>query len=578
MNVICGRNNAGKSALLEALSLSYANEPHLSEHTAPHASHPLNPESVATVTAFFDAADVKTMIAQTFGAVCLQVGRGTSEDAYPSVLSETLTRSHTLKSQWSPQRKWTASEAFDGLHAPSSITLIYETSMNSTDVTFVRTHPNHGLSPTNIETKLYDQLTAGIYRFAAERFHVGSHDFGDSTWLHPNARNLPVVLNVLQSNPERFRKFNDLVRRVLPHVARVTVRPVGQKLEIRVWRGLPTSEAEHLSIPLDKCGTGVGQVLAMLYAVTNTDAFGHVILIDEPNSFLHPGAVRALFEVFEEFSQHQYIITTHSPTVISAASERRVFMMTADGAEAIVSTIDARQLDEQRFLLNAVGASLGDVLGPNSILWVEGPSEASAFPLIAEAFDISLAKTAILPLVQTGDFDGKLAGTADRIYAGLARGIGLIPSACGFLLDREKRDEETCRRMKERAIGRFEFLPRRMFENYLLCPAAVASWMNRFESTSRPIDAVGVSSRIAKISNEMSVVDVPFSSDWFIKVDGARILQKLVAEWTGNVETYDKVRDARALTEDTISVDKGSLAEIASTVRALVAPLVSSVQ
>ena len=47
--------------------------------------------------------------------------------------------------------------------------------------------------------------------------------------------------------------------------------------------------------------------------------FPQVILIDEPQSFLHPGAVRKLIEILRQHPQHQFIITTHSPTAVTAA-------------------------------------------------------------------------------------------------------------------------------------------------------------------------------------------------------------------------------------------------------------------
>jgi len=48
-------------------------------------------------------------------------------------------------------------------------------------------------------------------------------------------------------------------------------------------------------VPLSESGTGVGQVLAILYVVF-TSEYPRTIVIDEPQSFLHPGAVRKLFE------------------------------------------------------------------------------------------------------------------------------------------------------------------------------------------------------------------------------------------------------------------------------------------
>ena len=45
-NVIVGRNNVGKTAMIEALSLRFENAPHRSIVTAPHVTTPLLDPSV----------------------------------------------------------------------------------------------------------------------------------------------------------------------------------------------------------------------------------------------------------------------------------------------------------------------------------------------------------------------------------------------------------------------------------------------------------------------------------------------------------------------------------------------------
>jgi predicted ATPase len=45
-------------------------------------------------------------------------------------------------------------------------------------------------------------------------------------------------------------------------------------------------------------------VLAILYVVM-TSNHPQTIIIDEPQSFLHPGAVKKLIEVLKQYPQHQ---------------------------------------------------------------------------------------------------------------------------------------------------------------------------------------------------------------------------------------------------------------------------------
>ena len=49
-NVIVGRNNVGKSALIEALSARLSSIPHRSLDTVKKSDSPINPQSTATLT------------------------------------------------------------------------------------------------------------------------------------------------------------------------------------------------------------------------------------------------------------------------------------------------------------------------------------------------------------------------------------------------------------------------------------------------------------------------------------------------------------------------------------------------
>jgi predicted ATPase len=207
-----------------------------------------------------------------------------------------------------------------------------------------RLDPSHDVS-----IWLANQLRTKIYRFSAERFNVGQCPFGHNPVLAPNAQNLPEVLNVLQANTKRFLQLNELLRGVLPQVQHVSVRalPNGQ-VQVIVWPHDPNTTREDLAVPLNQCGSGVGQVLAILYVVMTAD-YPRVIIVDEPQSFLHPGAVRKLVEVLSRYPQHQYILASHSPTVIMASDPATLTVMRIDGFETSFQNIDPTDSKELQF-------------------------------------------------------------------------------------------------------------------------------------------------------------------------------------------------------------------------------------
>jgi hypothetical protein len=197
----------------------------------------------------------------------------------------------------------------------------------------------------------------------------------------------------------------------------VSVHPVNANtLEIRAWPHDPATQREDLALPLNQCGSGIGQVAAILYVVL-TASHPQVIIIDEPQSLLHPGAIRTLIEVLKGYPQHQYIFATHSPTVITASNPSTVTVAKLEGMETRFQTIDTRQTQDLQLYLADIGARLSDVFGADSILWVEGQTEEASFPLILnQVAHRSLMGTAIIGIKQTGDLEGRDAKRVFELY------------------------------------------------------------------------------------------------------------------------------------------------------------------
>lgn len=167
-----------------------------------------------------------------------------------------------------------------------------------------------------------------------------------------------------------FQDYNALVHRIFPSIYEVSICPsekIADHLEILVRTDEPDSRRMDLAIPLNECGTGVGQVLAMLY-VAMTAQYPQVIIIDEPSSFLHPAAARKLIECLKAYPQHQYIISTHSPEILRAADPHTLIFIKWERPASIIQVLDANNLDDLRKLLMDVGAKPSDVFGADRVL------------------------------------------------------------------------------------------------------------------------------------------------------------------------------------------------------------------
>src|SRR5690349_5806603 len=63
MNLVVGQNDAGKSALLDALSTSFQDVPHRSQRVSPRPSTALPQKSMLTAEIVLTAADIADMLA-----------------------------------------------------------------------------------------------------------------------------------------------------------------------------------------------------------------------------------------------------------------------------------------------------------------------------------------------------------------------------------------------------------------------------------------------------------------------------------------------------------------------------------
>jgi hypothetical protein len=297
------------------------------------------------------------------------------------------------------------------------------------------------------------------------------------------------------------------------------------------------------------------------------------IIIDEPQSFLHPGAAKKLVEILreKEFAKHQYFMATHSPMIIAAANPSTIVKLRYEDCETTASVMNSEDVKEQRSLLAELGVSLSDVFGADNILWVEGPTEERCFPLILEKVAKKpLRGTQILAIKNTGDLEGKRGHVIFHIYDKLSGGKSLFPPAIGFVLDSEGRSEREVEDLKRRTHNPVEFLPRRMYENYLLHPEAIAIVINKEdESREEPLSSTEVQEWLDKTKQEGHYLPKGVQkeglsdSEWLCKVDGANLLKSLFTEFSEARVEFSKTKHSFELTEWLVEKEPDRLSELA---------------
>ena len=342
---------------------------------------------------------------------------------------------------------------------------------------------NYSVGPDDLSL-LWSGTYPKIYRFAADRaiqHACGHHPSGE---LAPNAANLAYCINHLQSNnKDLFEDLNQLLHRVFPTIHWVGAPPTGNNLfELKVHTNPSHMKRSDLAVPISRVGTGVGNALAMLY-VALTAQTQRFILLEEPNSFLHPRALRELLAILAEIGgKHQFFITTHSSDVLRTIKASTVTLLEYDGQQTTIKQTRGDKLHELQAGLVDLGISLTDLHGCDKVLWVEGETEEAIFPLLLRKFFPELAQgIAVLPLHATGDFEAKKyeAKKVAAIYKTLSESSFLAPPMVAITLDREKKSDSQIKQMENDSEGVVYFLPKTMLEDYLLDVDAIASVLSQ---------------------------------------------------------------------------------------------------
>lgn len=594
-NIIVGQNNVGKTALIEALSLAFDNLPHRSLYTAPDASTALEPTSKIDIEFELNGQEMSTILQsipsfnvpsvhQPFHDITLTDAKGT----LASVLEKCVIRYEFHNGDFrSCQIIEPSLRGYytDEYHA--NVEFKFETEKG----TFVHTEQ---MSSYDLHKAFFMQckknLRMRIYSFRAERMNIGEADVNRQQLLLPDASNLAQVLHDLISRDTGlFYHYVQLVRQVFPEIRHVTIPLISsQRTQVLLWTITPDSKRPDLAIPLSQSGTGIGQVLAILYVIS-TSNYPQVILIDEPQSFLHPGAIRKLFDILKQHP-HQYIITTHSPIAITTADPNNIILVRKEDSKSVINRIDTRENHQINMYLSEIGARLSDVFGADNILWVEGRTEEECLPLITnQLLQQPLLGTEIIGVMHTGDFDGKDPAKVIHIYQRLSQGRGLLPPAIAFIFDREGRTPEQMddlkRLCKDKETGRdyIFFTQRRMYENYLLDAEAIAHVMSNIEGfRDSPVESAEVETWLQSDhwDNRTYFEQVISESDrnpetWHNEVHGGNVLNDMFNEFSearvsykANKVTYgvhltqwlidnkpDKLSDIRTLLESALQRD-----------------------
>ena len=191
----------------------------------------------------------------------------------------------------------------------------------------------------------------------------GEVDYASGTGVLSRLADWQVPDEGREAEHRYFRALQGFVRRILADDAAV----------VQVPRSLSDLfiETDDRRLPARLLGAGLSQAIMLAAAaITHSQT---LFLVEEPEANLHPKLQRELL-TFLQSTPNQFIIATHSATLLDAAEGSAIFHLQLDASRATVAAV-CPQPEHVRQVCHDLGYRASELLQANCVLWVEGPSD-----------------------------------------------------------------------------------------------------------------------------------------------------------------------------------------------------------
>jgi hypothetical protein len=226
----------------------------------------------------------------------------------------------------------------------------------------------------------------------------------------------------------QFAEFEATVAEMIPEVSAVLTDPIASgQVTIKL-----RDRFAGFDVPLDRAGTGVAQLLHLVATVLFLPT-GRMMLVDEPQLHLHPGAEKLLARFIRRHAEHDYLFSTHSSVFINALKPDRAWLLSRDEAGTHVRSIFDESLAKSAVLAE-LGLEAGDLVLAEKILLVEGPSDESIYPILLRRLGWDLVRQNCSVLHLSG---ADTARPLRELVEGLAR---LLNLRILLIVDGDRRD------------------------------------------------------------------------------------------------------------------------------------------
>ncbi|MHB8053119.1 MAG: AAA family ATPase [Methanoregula sp.] len=169
--------------------------------------------------------------------------------------------------------------------------------------------------------------------------------------LDENAGNLALVVKTILENPEKKRKFSNLLRDILPFVEDFSVQKFMDVSLILTMRERYTKSRD---LPASSLSDGTIAIFAIIIALYFEEK--PFIIVEEPVSHIHPFLIARLMRMMKEASEKkQVMVTTHSTEVVKHAALDDLLLITRDSEGFSIISRPGDKEEVRTFLANEIG-------------------------------------------------------------------------------------------------------------------------------------------------------------------------------------------------------------------------------
>jgi len=295
--------------------------------------------------------------------------------------------------------------------------------------------------------------------------------------LDNESNNLAVVLDTLANNwPETFESIEESFVDIMEGVT-------GLNTPIRTGRETKTTvevKEGDTKFDLKDISAGSQQILALLTELETAGTQTDVLLLEEPETHLHPGAQRTIYKIVKRVSERtdtQIILTTHSEVFLDAGDSSQLIKASRKDGNTVFSKVDK---DIESEAMTALGYEKSALLQARAVVFVEGLSDKRILSQFAESVGFSLPDNGIEVIDLEGEGNIKSDGQS------LVKLVSAFDIPFLFVLDSHDHDPQTEQNALLKAVnspkGDWEVTPEDIFvwegygiETYLLDAEAIAT-------------------------------------------------------------------------------------------------------